>query len=158
MLTILSICFVFFLIINTVLEFSYTTEFYKQTLKNIRNLEILEKEIPDLKDNTILYIGNGIANYYLKTSSYTSYTTTIFLANYNTVYLNNAFVKKLKEDIKNYDGKYIIIDEIEFLNKFRVSDDIIDFINQTYHYQQSTGISLYEMKCDEYSIIYERNT
>lgn len=157
MITTLSICFWAILFINTVIEISYTVGIYRETFRNIKSLEILEKDIPDLKDNTILYIGNGIANYYLKAHSYTNYTTTIFLANDNVIYLNNDFVKNLKESIKKYNGKYIIIDETEFSDKFRVSDDIIDFIEENYHYKQSTGISIYEMNCNENSIIYERN-
>ena len=111
------------------------------------NKDDLKNKLDEIKAEDfiwVIYIGIIFLSYYAN-SLETKY------------YLNNDFVKNLKENIKKYNGKYIIIDETEFSDKFRVSDDIIDFIEENYHYKQSTGISIYEMNCNENSIIYERN-
>lgn len=144
---------------NMICELVYATYIHKNTFESVKELKKLEDKIPDLKDE-VLYIGNGLSSYYIKSKSYTNYTTTIFLANNNEKYQNSSYINNLKSYIKNYTGKYIIIDKIEFLQKFRVSDDIIKFIEENYHYKQGTNISIYEFNAEndyEYSVIYERN-
>lgn len=144
---------------NMICELAYTVQIYKNTFESVKELKKLEDEIPDLKEE-VLYIGNGLSSYYIKAKSYTNYTTTIFLANDNEKYQNSSYIDNLKTEIKNYTGKYIIIDQIEFIKKFRISDDIIKFIEENYHYKQSTNISIYEFNAEdeyEYSVIYERN-
>ena len=142
------------------MEYKYSIQIYINLFENIKQTNILEKQIPDLKKEKVLYIGNGLSSYYIDADSYTDYTTTIFLANNNKTYINSKYVNDLKNKIKNYKGKYIIIDKIEFINKFRVSDDIINFIKENYHYKQDTKISIYEYQAVndyEYLVIYERN-
>lgn len=149
------------IIINIAVEINFSIEIYKNAFDAIEQLDILEEQIPDLKKEKVLYIGNGLSSYYIRADSYTGYTTTIFLSNSNEIYNNSTYIQELKNTIKSYDGKYIIIDKIEFINKFRVSDDIIKFIEENYHYKQSTNISIYEYKPEndyQYSIIYEKNT
>lgn len=139
------------------MEIYYIVKIHSETVRNSKNVIVLNEQIHDLKDSDILYIGNGLVNYYIKAKSYTNYVTTIFLNNSNEEYLNNSYINDLKNKIKGYTGKYIIIDEIEFLEKIRLSDDIIKFIEENYHYRQSTGIGIYEMGWGEYAAIYERN-
>ena len=146
------------LIANIVSESILAIEIHKVTLHNAKQASILEKEIPDLKNDEILYIGNGLTSYYINAPSYTNYTTTIFLANHNNFYLQSEHINNLKEYIQEYNGKYIIIDQTELFDKFRISDDIWEFIEKNYHYKQSTGINIYETESNEYSIIFEKNT
>lgn len=128
------------------------------TQKNEKIVEQINNKNKDLQENEVLYIGNGLSAYYIKAKSYTKYTTTIYLANDNSIYLNSKYVQELKEKIKNYTGKYIIIDNEEWQKKRRLSDDIIEYIKENYHYKQSTQIMTYEAEKEEYSSIYERNS
>ena len=132
-------------------------QIYSITLKNKQIVESLNEKYPDLRQEEVLYIGNGLSAYYIKAKSYTKYTTTIYLANNNEEYLNNEYIKELKEKIKNYKGKYIIIDDIEWKQKKRISDDVIKYISDNYHYLQSTDIMIYEQIKEDYSSIYIRN-
>lgn len=138
-------------------ELENTIKMYKVTYKNEQIVEQIYKKNPDLADEEVLYIGNGLSAYYIKAKSYTKYTTTIYLSNENQTYLDSKYVKQLKEKIKNYTGKYIIIDDEEWNKKRRLSDDIIEFIEQNYHYKQTTGITIYEFDKEEYSSIYVKN-
>ncbi|NLC87754.1 MAG: hypothetical protein GX682_03140 [Clostridiaceae bacterium] len=133
-------------------------QIYITTKNNEQIVKELKREIPDLTENEMLYIGNGLSAYYIKTKSYINYTTTIYLSNDNEIYKNSEHVKELKKKIKQYTGKYIIVDDEEMQKKRRISDDIIKFINENYDYLQSSGIMIYESKqpnleC-QYSSIY----
>ena len=138
-------------------ELENTIKMYKVTYRNEQIVEEIYKQNPDLENEHVLYIGNGLSAYYIKAKSYTKYTTTIYLANENQTYLDSEYVKQLKEKIKKYTGKYIIIDDEEWNKKRRLSDDIIEFIKQNYHYNQTTGIMIYELDKEEYSSIYVKN-
>ena len=147
-------------LINIINEVVCGIDIYINTIESTKQLKILEEQIPDIKEEKVLYIGNGLSSYYIKAPSYTEYTTTIFLSNNNKVYLNSKYIEKLKNTIKDYRGKYIIIDKIEFTNKYRLSEDIIKFIEENYSYKQNTNISIYEYEPkndNEYFIVYEKN-
>lgn len=146
------------IIISTIviMEIYSTITIYDTTIKNLDSIRMLEEQIPDLKDGEVLYIGNGQSSYYIKAKSYMNFTTTIFLSGENDVYLNSSYINGLKDKIKDYKGKYIIIDETEFISKFRVSEDIIKFIEEEYYYKQNTGLSVYEIEQGKYVHIYER--
>ena len=155
---------IFIILIVTTINIGYeiisTRKIYKNTIESIEQLKILEYEIPDLKEEEVLYIGNGLASYYIKANSYIDYTTTIYFNNYNEVYKNSQYIKDLKAKVKNYKGKYIVVDKIEFTTKFRISDDIAKLIEENYHYKQNTNISIYENPAknnNEYIVIYEKN-
>ena len=144
-------------VIGGIKETENISAIYQVTRESEQAVQEIYNENPDLKNEEVLYIGNGLSAYYLKAKSYTKYTTTIYLDNDNEVYINSEYVKKLKEKIKNYTGKYIIINDIELDLKYRLSDDIIKFIEENYHYKQSTGIRIYETKHEYYSSIYVKN-
>lgn len=144
-------------IIGGIKETENIFEIYKVTKVNEQMVQEIYNENPDLKNQEVLYIGNGLSAYYIKAKSYTKYTNTIYLANNNEVYLKNKYVEELKEKIKNYTGKYIIIDDKELYQKYRLSDDIIKFIKENYHYKQTTGIKIFETKQEYYSSIYVKN-
>lgn len=144
------LCFVQF-------EVSTSMKIHEQTLNASNKVEILKEQIPDLKEEEVLYIGNGLSSYYIKSKSYLNYVTTIFFGNENNVYLQSEYVNKLKEQVLNYTGKYIVIDYLEMYSKFRVSDDILKFIEENYHYKQCTNISIGEVESIVCSVIYERN-
>ena len=145
-----------FLITSFCMNAIYYMEIYQGNIKNIENEKILSKKIPDLKDEEILYIGNGLSAYYIQAKSYTRYTTTIFLANNNEIYLNSQYINELKKQIKEYKGKYIIIDDKEFKKKFRLDDKTISFINENYEFYTSTNMEVSEKENQELSSIYIR--
>ena len=138
-------------------EVNASMEVWKQTIKASSKVEILKEQIPDLKEEEVLYIGNGLSSYYLKAKPYLNYVTTIFLGNDNNVYLQSEYINKQKEKVLNYTGKYIVIDHTEFYSKFRVSDDILKYIEENYHCKQSSGIAIFEYDYLFCSLIYERN-
>ena len=145
------------IIFNAIEDIMSTKRIYEQTLNACNNVQILQKEIPDLNEEEVLYIGNGLSSYYLKVKPYINYVTTIFFANENEAYMQSEYVNNLNEKVLNYAGKYIIIDSTEMSLKFRVSDKILEYIEKNYHYKQSTNISVYEIENEDCSLIYERN-
>lgn len=148
---------IFISLVTIIVEYEIPIEIYKVTQENQIRLEELYEKNPDLKNEEVLYIGNGLSAYYLKSKSYSKYTTTVYLNNDNKVYLDSEYVKELKEKIKKYNGKYIIIDDVEWIYKNRLSDDIIKFVENNYHYEKTTGIRIYETNEELYSSIYVKD-
>lgn len=148
-----------FILLHVNYEFTIGVEIHNVTLDSTKQIEILNEQIPELKNEKVLYIGNGLSSYYIKANSYTNYTTTIFLDNTNPTYLNSAYINNLRNKIKNYTGKYIILDKDEFEIKKRISDDIIEFILNNYHYKLDTQINVCEYEIDDgwHIVIYEKN-
>ncbi|MBP3256158.1 MAG: hypothetical protein J6M60_06725 [Clostridia bacterium] len=121
----------------------------------INKIQEIYEKYPDIKENDVLYIGNGYSAYYLKIKSYLKYTTTIYLVEYNPAYKHNKYIENIKEKVKEYKGKYIILDDRELKMKRRISNDIIEYIDENYKFIENTGMNCKENQIDdEHVIIY----
>ena len=131
---------------------------YNENKFKEEKIQEIYNKYTDIRNDEILYLGNGLSSYYIKTKSYLKYTTTVYLADENPVYNKSEYIKDIKDKIKEYKGKYILLDDIELENKRRISNDIIGFINENYTLVENTGMNIHDDSNDEeYITIYVRN-